>query len=165
MTTPFIATTIVGADQVQSILKELPRRTTTRVTKKAVNAGARIISREAKRLVRRGKTNQLSRSIGIKGKQSKSGYYAKIGSRRGFAIFGRGGKKYDPTRVVHLVEKGTQPHIVTRRGLIGKSQAYKHPGARPNPFIAPALNDNISQVQSTVREKLWSGIQEEAKKS
>lgn len=169
--TPFVVTNVRGVVQLQKQLQELPRRVSKKVTRKAVDMGARIVSRDAKRLARRGKTKLLAKSIGVRGKQGKNGYTAKIGSRRGFAVTNAEGKKlYDPTRIVHLVEKGTKAHAIPRlsRGLVGKKQekpAIAHPGSQPYPFIRPALDNNLGQVQGTIRDKLWSGIQEEAKKS
>jgi HK97 gp10 family phage protein len=165
----FLETDVKGVKELERQLRELPRRVSKKVTRKAVDMGARIVSRDAKRLARRGKTKLLAKSIGVRGKQGKNGYSTKIGSRRGFAVTDSGGKKlYDPTRIVHLVEKGTKAHAIPRRGLLGKKvkkrQAIAHPGAQPYPFIRPALDNNIGQVQNTIRAKLWSGIQEEAAK-
>jgi len=170
--TPFVKTDVNGVKELDRKLKELPRRVAKKVTRKAVDMGARIVSRDAKRLARKGKTRLLAKSIGIKGKQGKNGYSAKIGSRVGFAVTGAYGPgNYNPTRIVHLIEKGTKPHMVPRpsRGLVGKKHrqraAIAHPGSRHYPFIRPALDNNIGQIQNTIRDKLWSGIQEEAKSS
>jgi len=155
-----------GDKDLQRKLNVLPGRVSRKVTRVAINAGARIVSRDAKRNARRGKTKLLSKSIGVKGKSSRNGYYARIGARRGFAVVDASGKKYDPVRVVHLVEKGTAPHQIPdhRRGLLaGKEKVINHPGAAAHPFIRPALDNNLGQVQQTIRGRLWDGINQEAR--
>lgn len=165
MSKTFASAKFEGVTQLQRQLRELPKRVAKKVTRNAVNAGARIVSRDAKRLARRGATKLLAKSIGVKGKQSKQGFYAKIGARRGYATEVNG-RKYDPVRIVHLIEKGTKPHQIRMRGMVGKkARVIKHPGSRAYPFIKPALDNNLGQVQATMRNKLWAGIQEEAKKT
>lgn len=166
MTQPLVTAKVEGEKKLTRVMQQLPRRVASKVTRKAVNAGARIVSRDAKRMAPRGKTKLLSKSIGVKGKTTKQGYYAKIGTRRGFAITGPNGRKYDPVRIVHLEEKGTQPHQIPVRGLLARrlrTKSIQHPGARPHPFIRPALENNLGQVQGTIRGRLWEGIQQEAK--
>ncbi len=145
---------IKGAEALQRKLQELPRRVRSRVTRKAVMTGSTIVLQAARRSVAR-RSGLLAKSLGRKGKTTKQGFYVKIGSRRGFQV-DRNGKVYNPTRIAHLVEKGTQPHqIVSRR----------HPGARRQPFLNPALDQNLGQVKSAIAAKMASEIAAEAKSS
>lgn len=135
-------------------MQELPRRVRSKVTRKAVMAGSTIVLQAARRSVAR-RSGVLAKSLGRKGKTTKQGYYVKVGSRRGFQV-DRNGMIYNPTRVAHLVEKGTKPHqIVSRR----------HPGARKQPFLNPALDQNISQIKATMASKMAAEIAAEAKSS
>lgn len=145
---------VKGIETLQRKLEELPRRVRSKVTRKAVMAGSTIVLQAARRSVVR-RTGLLKKSLGRKGKTTKQGYYVRIGSRRGFQV-DRNGKIYNPSRVAHLVEKGAQPHqIVSRR----------HPGARKQPFLNPALDQNIGQIKATMASKMAADIAAEAKAS
>lgn len=143
-----------GSESLQRKMRELPSRVRSRVTRNAVNAAATIVLQAARRLVPR-RTRLLAKSLGRRGKTSKHGYYQKIGARRSFQVT-LNGRVYRASRVTHLVEKGVRPHMIASR---------RHPGARPKPFLEPALRTNIHQVKTTMASKMWSGIEAEALRS
>lgn len=125
-------------------------------TLKAVRAGGKILQqavkvRAPKRVTKGG--GGLKQSIGLKaapGKRGRSLALAVVGARKKVVKLvvpprGKTPRKSVPAYYAHLVEKGTAPHAiqkgsrrVARRGNSATSHPIQHPGARPNPFLAPA---------------------------
>lgn len=143
-----------GAEALQRKLDVLPKRVRSKVTRKAVTAGSTIVLQAARQNVPT-RTKQLKKSLGRKGKTTKQGYYVKIGSRRGFNIT-VGGRTYNPSRIAHLAEHGAKPHVIRSR---------RHPGAKPQPWLNPALERNLGQVKSTMASKMASEIEQEARQA
>jgi HK97 gp10 family phage protein len=141
-----------GAEALQRKLQELPKRVRSKVTRKAVMAGSTVVLQAARSSVPT-RTRQLKKSLGRKGKTTRQGYYVKIGSRRGFSI-PLGSKTYNPSRIAHLAEHGARPHVIRSR---------RHPGARPQPWLNPALERNLGQVKSTMASKMATEIAQEAR--
>lgn len=158
---------VEGVAQLQRKLSQYPRAM-KKWTRKAVNAGGTIPLQAGRRNAKEGPTKQLKKSIGRKGKTTKGGYINIIGPRRGFRTTLPGGKVYDPVNTAHLVEGGTKPHKITIRHRRGKTlatpQVIRHPGARAQPFMKPALENNRAAIQSKIAEKLKEGVIAEAKK-
>jgi HK97 gp10 family phage protein len=140
-------------------MKEASKR---RVLRPAIRAGASIVNKAAK--VNAAPSNfedslgGLRRSLGIKTGTIKrgGGVYAVVGARKGQ------GEKPDervkggvrrPFHYLHLVEGGTKPHMVGSR---------HHPGAKANPILTPAYEDNKTQIETTVRARLAQEIEKEA---
>jgi HK97 gp10 family phage protein len=153
---------VLGVEETQRALKGLSDSSQRRVVRPAVRAGASMLSKAAKRNA--APTNfddslgGLRRSIGVKVKtnRNKAGVHAVVGARLGQ------GEKADP-RVKggvrkpfyysHLVEKGTKPHAVGKR---------QHLGAKPKPFLEPALESNKSAINAAIRTRLAQEIEKEA---
>ena len=163
------AAKVIGGPELARKLKVLPDRVQTRVVRKAINKGATVILQAAKRNVPR-RSRQLQRSLGRKVKSRKGRYAVVIGSRRGFKTVDDKGRAYNPTRVVHLVEKGTKAHSIPRpaRGLLGRialrRETSPHPGARPQPFLKPAFQQNRGAVMAAMKSQLGKEIEREAAK-
>ena len=58
---------------------------------------------------------------------------------------GKGAPGIDPVKYAHLAEAGTAPH-------------GNHPGARAQPFLRPAIDENKERVVSILRSKVLAGI-------
>ena len=59
----------------------------------------------------------------------------------------------------HLVELGTKPHYQTRKlKHETKKRAFKHPGAKPKPFLRPAFDSKkdeaVAKAKQTLREEI-----------
>lgn len=126
---------VKGLKELQRTLRKLPRATGRAAVRRALKKGARPVLDEARRLVP-AKTGQLRDSLTTR---------SAGGGREGVAI--RVGPSGPAARYAHLVEFGTAPHVIRARHarslaigpvLVGK--AVQHPGARPRPFLRPALD-------------------------
>ena len=119
----------------------------------AVRAAAEVVAEQARSLAPR-RTGLLARSIGVTvslyGKHGS--IVVTIGPRSGFreqfGVSRKGRPKYaNPLYYAHLVEGGTRPHGYRTRG-------GTHPGARPYPFMGPAMAQSegrmIGAIQTAV---------------
>lgn len=112
------------------------------VTLKGVRAAAKVVQAAAKaRAPKRKRSGALKQSMGMKaakGKRGKTLAYAVVGARTKVVKMvpvGKSGRlvKAVPSKYAHLVERGTKPH-------------GGHPGARPKPFLKPALDSTKDQA-------------------
>lgn len=116
----------------------------------ALRAAARPIIAIAKPLSPR-RTGQLVRSLGVvvrKPRSSRGVPYAAIGAQRGFKeskdVGGGRVRMVDPAKYSHLAERGARPHDIPvpvrgKDGAVKRVKIWKHPGARPRPFLEPAV--------------------------
>jgi HK97 gp10 family phage protein len=132
---------IKGLDELLKFMDQLPPKIEANVARGALRAGMNVVKPVAQRNI-----------------HSVSGELAKglmVGTRR------RGSKVTSNLKatgkhrsVAHLVEFGTRPHNIAAkfRGWLSFMNIFRkevhHPGARPKPFLRPALD---SQAQSAVR--------------
>lgn len=84
----------------------------------------------------------------------------------------------DPYYYAHLVELGTKPHAVGKQsqrfkvrptkqnpsGVPGMQRGGMHPGARPKPFLRPAVENNRAAMEAELErvvdaelERIWRG--------
>lgn len=139
-------------DTLTAIGAEVPRT----AIRRALYAGAVLIRDDARRRVPV-RTGALKRSIIAQTDrtQEKSGQYKGYVSIKSNAFTRRGTgrvklskkepgqRKYAkgeiyPRNYAHLVEFGTQPH---------KAGPRNHPGSKPQPFMRPALDENIAAIE------------------
>lgn len=125
-----VFTSFPGLDAIERTAKKRA------ITLKAVKAGAKLVQATAKaRAPRRKRSGALRQSLGIKavkGSRGKTLALAVIGARSK-VVKRYKGKTIKPSKYAHLVEKGTKPHMVGKR---------RHPGAKAQPFLKPALDSN-----------------------
>ena len=147
-----------GIEQTIRKLDGLKKSMRSRIVRRAVNAGATIILQSSRSLIRR-RSGFSAKALGRKGRTKKDEYLVKIGARSSYETV-VDGRKHQPFHVLHLIEKGTQPHeITTRRGA-----TYIHPGSKPYPFLQPSLDGNRGQVNTAMSKKIMEGIMQEASK-
>lgn len=125
---------IEGIDEVRAALRALPAKIERNVIRGGLRAAAKIVADEAKRLVpvRRG---FLKKSIRISSR-AKNGIVT-VSVKAG----GKG------ARHAHLVERGTKPHLIGRKGF--KSAPIRHPGARAKPYMKPAFERKVRAALDT----------------
>lgn len=117
------------------------------ITMKAVKAGAKIVQAAAKARAPK-RSGALKQSIGIKAKKGSRGKtlaFAVVGARTKVAKQFKG-KTIKPAKYAHLVEKGTKPH-------------GGHPGAKPKPFLKPALESQKAAVGKAILATLAAEIE------
>lgn len=111
-----------------------------KVFRNAMNAGARVV-RDAAREKAAQRTGELSRKIIARSARTRS----RSEHRSTVTI-----NQKSPARFyAHLVELGTKPHDVKGR---------KHPGAKAQPFLRPAIDENREAVLKAVRERVESEL-------
>ena len=73
----------------------------------------------------------------------------------------------DPVKYAHLVEFGTGPHVIRVKNAeaMGPGGQYgkvvNHPGAKPQPFMRPAMQQHEPQVLNLYRAELKRGLARE----
>lgn len=149
-------------DDPEAKLSSLSRAIRSRILRKAMRAGAKIVHAQLKRNAPR-RLGALRASIAIRIKTKRRGgvTYAVIGPKRRFK--GRKGSKIAgknvlPTKYAHLVEKGTKPHSLRKRGSADGAVGKMHPGARPKPFISPAWESTRDAAVAAIRSAIEDGI-------
>lgn len=144
-----VLTDTSGLEQVSSVTK---KRT---ITLKAVKAGGKIVQAAAKQKAprRKGIGGGLRQSIGlkpVKGKKGRTLAYCVVGPRHKVVRMVKRGRKtykHRPSKIAHIVEKGSQPHTL-RKGKSGG--VVRHPGAKPKPWLAPAFREQKARVGAVV---------------
>jgi HK97 gp10 family phage protein len=135
-----VADTLVhvkGLSELNDFLQQLAPKIERNVLRTGLRAGAKVVLPVAKGNIR-SHSGELAASL-------------KVGTR------GRGGvvTGYVRTKVYYarFVEYGTVPHSITAKDRKGLSigglffQSVQHPGAKPHPFLRPALD---TQAQAAV---------------
>ena len=167
-------------------LKSLPDKVLKKVARPASRKAVKDIVKAAKRRVRP-ISKLIAKSIGVKQKTyAKSGIvFTVIGPRTGFQDPITG---HDPANTAHLVEFGTDAHVITLKDekRAGRGVALRnilsninnprtetvevfgtivsHPGTQPFPFIRPAIDERKSQTVSKYSRELGKGIDKEVVK-
>lgn len=139
-----------GFDEMVSALRALPAHVERRAVIDALRAGARVLQRRAKRNVRK-HSRQLEQSIVVRTR----------GRNRVVVMVKRPGSYY-----AHLIEFGTAPHTIRVReakalriGTGWSTREVEHPGARPYPFMRPALDEGTPEALEAMRVKLGKNVE------
>ena len=145
---------VIGAKEIEDLLKRLPERVAKNVTVGGLRAGAAIIARQARRNVRASPsidTQRLVRSITSRTiKRPKRGQaVVAVGVSRRLTMEVRKGRKKPmrvrPSKYAHLVEFGTE-----------------HSPAEP--FLRPALDEKGEEAIAKIGQVMGKGIAREARK-
>jgi len=155
-------------------LRELGSRTAKRVIRQAVRAAAKPVIKTARQLVPR-VTGLLRASLGVRIKTYKRGVVAAIiGPRVEFKSKIREGlegkqKKQIPANYAHLVEFGTDRHVVVPKHkkamtINGELRGRAVPESKAKPFLRPAFDRNHQRALNIMRTELWKRINAEVRK-
>lgn len=141
-----IKTAIIGDAQVLGRLANLNRQLRSKIVRSAINEGTKAPYRAMKANAK-SVSRTVSKSIGRKVKVYRNSGVAVgiVGPRKGFArdVTLKGGrvKRIDPTRIAHLLEKGTR-----------HSRAF--------PFARPAADTTKAESTNAVISTLQSGVEQ-----
>lgn len=151
--------TVTGRDRVRAYFRAIPDALETKVLRGAARAGARIIADEAKE---RSVSSEVARDVKVSTKQTEPG-----------RVVARVQVKGPSAYMAPWLEYGTDPHFITvddsQRGGKGIKLLNRqvgeaggdgslviggkfvgatvfHPGARPYPFLRPALDTKESEA-------------------
>jgi HK97 gp10 family phage protein len=149
-----ISIDIVGNPELQSVWRDATDKHMLRALRAGMTRVGAVVRSKARSLVPV-ETGVLKRSIGQKVGRNKvrSAHYVVIGPRKQFKEKGRW-----PVKYAHLVEGGTQPHTIKRRGRT-KTIEFRHKGATAKPFMAPALEMTRPQIQAILRDAATKALQ------
>ena len=127
---------IKGGKELDAALKKLGIDLERKVAKSAVRAGANVVAKEARRLVRVGKTGILRRSIRVISRSRRQGDAVA-------SVITRSGKKFQATKsdgwYAHFLEFGTI-----------------HNAARP--FMRPAVDGKKAEAIQAMADKIAERI-------
>ena len=153
--------------KLEKTLDSLPAKVYKRVVGGAANFAMGGVVTAARAKVP-SNTGTLKKSLGKRKKNYKRAGVVLIvaGPRKGF-IDPQTGE--DPAKIAHLVERGTVPHAISGVAMNINGEIVRgtvqHPGAKAKPFLGPALYQQAGNVLIRYRQKLWRGIQREAKRA
>jgi len=150
---------VTGLRELNKNLKKLKGRQAQNVIAASLRAGGRVIVKEARtRLDPEYET--LSKSLTVKVKRRRSPYVlnAVIGPTTGRKA------KFDGW-YAHFVEFGVDPHELTIKSKkvmnIGDDNfatTASHPGIKAKPFLRPAVDSTLRQIEKAYSKKMWEGI-------
>lgn len=155
---------IKGGAALQKALGQLPVKLERTILRGGLRAAAKVIEAEAKRRVPK-VTGLLHDSIRVSAGAKKSG--------KVYAHVKAGGRKKGQAFYAHMVEFGTSRHVILPGGgtKAGKALAIAgrligakvdHPGARPRPFMRPALDTKaqkaIDEMAEYIRRRIDKAV-------
>lgn len=154
---------VKGLDALQKYLDTLPKKVEANIMRGALRAGMRVVSGDAKGRVRH-RSGDLSRNLKIstklfrgivkcmlaaKGFEGMKAIWLEFGTRAHLISVQEGEKQQYMTRRGELktVSMTTINRMVLQIGNRFVGKTVQHPGARPFPFMRPALD---SQAQNAL---------------
>lgn len=163
---------LAGLDSFKRVLDELGGNIATRISNIAVKETAEVIKVAAQANLTMNdsiESGLLRESIGVRFKRYSSSKtsVAIIGPRGDFVGQWMGRKRW-PLKYAHLVEYGTLPHKITMRipTADGKftTRTIIHTGARPKPFMRPAMDENKNHAIVVLRRLCAERLDREARR-
>ena len=140
-----------GFDELDRIIKKLPIKMQQRVLRTGVAAGARVIVKEARKLVPRD-SGDLRKGIRVRTfKPNIDGAEAIATSTKWYS---------------HFIEFGTERHAVGKGSDLDKGKQYGLVigGVRPRRFMSTAFNNTRSEQLKAMGKALMKGIEREVNK-
>lgn len=171
-----------GAKEILATLDDLTKQARRAVTKVAFRKAGAMIRKDMRGHLRKGygeETRVLKKSISVRVKSPKGQpdvihLIVGPGAKKGMVVTPPGRVKEQrrvPTMYAHLVEFGTAAHtirIAPRRVTVlregepveieTEERTVIHPGARPKPFIRPAIEAAKSKLKGVIAEALREAI-------
>lgn len=150
---------LIGGVELQLKFSRLNKRIQNRSLRRAVAKAGRPVVRSMKS-ISRPMSKTISKAIGIKVKVYRKDFnsIAIIGVRDIDSVrrmadrIGLGEYEHsiihDPRKTLHLVEGGTEPHVIS---IYGKSSAL-HPGTKPRPIVQRAYNETKNEAINIFRQ-------------
>jgi HK97 gp10 family phage protein len=144
-----------GQREVQRLFQDASQAFNPDLIQDAILPAAKIIRDDAKRRVRRGPG---TRSSGGPREHLRDLIFATKGKRRDPSVIAGVNQRKAPH--AHLVEFGTQPHIIRpkdKQYLFFKgifARFAQHPGSVKKPFFRPAIRSKRGQVIEAITEGL-----------
>ena len=149
---------VKGMRELDAVLKTLPAKIEANIMRGAMRQGAKVVAQYAKIKVQK-KSTKLARSV-----RYNTTLDRRVGQVKAYVRAGGKGKKGKTVTAFYanFVEFGTKPHIIKAKPpntllAIGVPIVH-HPGAKPYPFMRPALDTQaqaaFKAVGDYVRKRL-----------
>ncbi len=143
--------TVKGLDELQKFLDQLPAKVEKNVLRGALRAGAKPVLAAAKSGAPVGPpSGENARLYGGRAGALRDSLRISVNAKRGkvtASVKAGGSSKGGPdVYYARFVEYGTRPHTIAaaNKGFLafagGVYKSVEHPGARPKPFLRPALD-------------------------
>lgn len=162
-------TKVRNAKEIARILGFVPQRLIDSKLRAIVEDAARPIVKAAKANLVGVDTGALRDSIGsiVRVTPARSRVAAYIGPRKGpeynLVNASTGKRVRVPVKYAHLVEFGTAPHIVVKRGFRRDGTYFErraeHPGTAARPFLRPAFEGSKSSVADALGNAIGKAIE------
>lgn len=139
---------VTGLAELQKFLDTLPAKMEANILRAALRAGAKPMLESARQNVPVGEPNEKNKklysgytgalrdSLRISGRINKTKGNVTVSVKAG----GKNKKTGADTFYAHMVEFGTRPHSVSKKGKGDPT----HPGTNPRAFMRPALDGNAT---------------------
>lgn len=159
-----------GLKKLQKNLRTLPPKIQRKVIRKALNKAANPVLKDARRRCPLGtgltpdgrERKHLKRNI----VKTRVRFNKRTGA--GYVVIG---PRAQATPHSHLVHDGTAPHEITLTKLLVLQNTVlpagfviQHPGSKPQPFLADAVESQAGNAQKVLQTEIRKGIALEASK-
>lgn len=156
---------VKGMRELGQFLQTLPDKLTRNIMRSALRAGGAVILARAKQNVPVAAPSSKNARLygGYAGALRDSGRVSTRYSRgvvTASVKFGGKGKGGADVYYAHMVEQGTDPHVIraANRGKLAFAGGYyssvNHPGAAPRPYLVPAMDSEASRALVAVGEAI-----------
>jgi HK97 gp10 family phage protein len=146
----------------------IPQVLSGSIVPRALRAGGKVITDAAARKAPRG---DPSHNPQAKPLAETIGYVVRKYDRATLLVVGT---MYPAGAHGHLVERGTKRHAITAKakhgmtvatpmGIVGFGRTIEHPGAKPSPFLQPAVDETKDQCEAVMIATIDEGIQKAMK--
>lgn len=161
---------VEGLQQVLKRLRQLPGKLQRRVLRSAVQKGATVVVKKARKLAPLGKgltpdgrpRDHLRKTI----VRTRAKFYPNTGTVLSVAGVEKGKSPH-----AHLVHDGTKPHAITltqplvlNNVVLPPGFVIDHPGSDANPYVDAAVRATRPQVLKTMEVSIVKGIEKETNK-
>jgi len=146
---------IIGMGDLKKKLAALPSRIEKNILRSMVRAGAQVVRKAAA-----ANANEMDKFIVIKASRRKS---------RGKIVMEVGPSK--AKWYLKFKETGTKPHVIEtgKKKVLSNGEVIfgvkvQHPGQAANPFMRPALDQNVPKIIEAMRKQGEKRVEKEAAK-
>lgn len=161
---------VKGLKPLLKRLKKLPSRVQRKVLRSATTKAMTPTVKKARQLAPVGAGIDPDGQERPPLKKTITKTRAKLNKKTG-TVYVVAGPEKDKAKHSHLVHDGTAPHEITIRAplvlqgtLLREGTVIQHPGARPQPFLADAVEATRSKSEAILQKAIREGFEKEARK-
>lgn len=147
-----------GLKEVNNLLKDLPEKVEKRILRSMVRAGAQVVRKAAVANLDGGTNNDIILKPSRSKSRAKKAIIISVGPTK---------EKF----YLKFLELGTKPHVIRRdqKKILSTGEEIfgvevQHPGQAAEPFLRPALDENVDKVIEAMAKQGAKRIEKEAAK-